>query len=80
MATHRLKAWPASYEPVFQGDKRTEWRRDDRGFEVGDVLVLEEFDPETQTLTGRKMYREITHILRGPDFGVPEGYVVMSIR
>ena len=80
MATHRLKAWPASFSAIYEGDKRAEFRKDDRGFDVDDQLILEEYDPATGNYSGRRMMRLVTHILRGPDFGVPEGYVVMSIR
>ena len=45
MATHELKCWPNAFEAIRDGRKRFEWRRDDRGFEVGDVLVLKLYDP-----------------------------------
>ena len=42
---HRLKTWPESFEAVFSGRKTHEWRRDDRPYEAGDRLLLEEFVP-----------------------------------
>lgn len=42
--THNLKTSPGYFEQVWQGLKTFEIRRDDRGFQRGDVVVLEEFD------------------------------------
>lgn len=78
MATHKLKTLPNVFEPIMAGQKVAEFRKDDRGFKVGHTLRLREWSPET-SYTKRVVEVEVTHILRGPDFGIPEGYVVMSI-
>jgi hypothetical protein len=77
---HDLKTWPAEFAAVEAGVKRFEWRKNDRGFEVGDVLRLQEYDPDREQHTHRETVVDVTYLLRGPLFGVPEGYVVMSIR
>ena len=82
---HYLKTWPEQYEAVLRGDKRHEFRIDDRGFGVGDVLVLREWVPNPKhpkggISTGRSCTAYVTHINRGPDFGIPEGYAVMTIH
>ena len=92
-AEHILKTWPNAFDAVKNGAKRFEWRRDDRGFEVGDVLVLRKWDPRDPfggggyvmwTPPGRSLsqYTElrvcVTYILRGL-FGVPPEFCVMSI-
>jgi hypothetical protein len=46
MTTHRLKTHPGPFADVEAGRKQFEIRKDDRGFAVGDVLVLEEWSPE----------------------------------
>lgn len=47
MKTHILKCWPAPFAEVEGGMKTVEVRRcDDRTFEKGDHLLLEEWDPE----------------------------------
>jgi hypothetical protein len=81
MKVHELKTWPDQFHAIFNGERKTcEFRRDDRGFEEGDCLHLREYDPEKKTYTEMSIVVRVTHIVRGPDFGIPEGFVVMSIR
>ena len=42
---HELKIWPQYYERVKEGLKTFEVRLDDRGFQVGDTVILKEFNP-----------------------------------
>ena len=78
MAKHSLKSWPEAFQAHVSGVKVADYRKDDRGFNVGDTLRLREWSKET-SYTGRVIEVEVTHIVRGPAFGIPEGYVVMSI-
>ena len=77
---HELKTWPRSYEALDDGRKRFEYRVDDRGFQVGDLLRLTEWDPDVGRCTGRQMDAWITYILRSPDHGMRAGYVAMSLK
>ncbi len=77
---HELKCWPEPFRAMQRGAKTAEFRRNDRDFQPGDVLGLFEWDPETNAYTGAHFERNVTHIERGPAFGIPEGYVVMSLR
>lgn len=88
--THQLKCWPKPFWEVFHGRKRFEIRKDDRSFAVGDTLDLREWNPDAlnrstmqATLgvyTGQAIVCSVTYISRGPDWGLPEGLVVMSIE
>ncbi len=77
---HILKTWPEPFLALWIGDKRFEFRRDDRGFEVGDQLQLEEWDPMTKEYSGRFVTCNVTYIARGPAWGIPEGYAILSLR
>ena len=77
---HDLKTWPEYFNEVFLGHKTFEVRKNDRDFKVGDYLILKEWDPNTNSYTGRMLARKVSYILKGGEFGVEEGYVVMSIN
>jgi hypothetical protein len=78
---HELKTWPGPFQAIVDGTKTFEFRRDDRGFEVGDILDLVEWDPHTKYAVGpeyRRLRVVVTYVLAA-GFGVPPGFVVMSI-
>lgn len=62
-------------------DKTCELRKADRDFKRGDYLMLVEFDPQRDRLTGRYLCRQITHIITGdqPPRGLVDGFVILSI-
>jgi hypothetical protein len=62
-ATHELKTWPEYFGALVDGSKTFEYRRNDRGFRVGDVLHLREWDSITGHYTGRDMRRRVTYVL-----------------
>ena len=85
---HTLKCWPVYFAAIERGDKMFEVRRDDRGFQKGDILNLVEYDPgpdaivptRTKGLTGNALQVEVTYVLTGGQFGIEPGYVVIGIR
>lgn len=77
---HELKTWPVYWFKVFMGRKTFEVRKNDRDFKVGDILILKEYDLESDTYTGRNLSRRVTFILEGGGFGIEEGFCVMSIQ
>jgi hypothetical protein len=54
MTEHRLKTWPIYFEEILSTRKRFELRYNDRKFEVGDWLVLEEYQPARLSNSGHK--------------------------
>lgn len=77
--THHLKIWPKFFVDVKSGAKQFEVRKNDRNFEVGDTLILEEFDPIKQVKTGAWIPEEITYKLDDPQF-VKEGFVILGMK
>jgi hypothetical protein len=81
---HELKCWPNAFAAIWDGRKTAEFRRDDRGFGIGDVLRLREYEPEgfngAAHYAGREVRVVVTDIRRPGPFGIPEGYVMMSFR
>ena len=74
--THNLKIWPEHFDAVASGVKRFELRFDDRGFNVGDRLVLREWNLDMHT--GRSCERVVSHILKWFE-GLSPGWVVLGI-
>lgn len=76
---HLLKTHPQPFTAVYYGYKKFEFRKNDRDFKADDQLILKEWDPMTQEYTGRKCLVQVTYILKNTEFGLPEGYCIMSI-
>lgn len=76
---HHLKIWPAEFKAICHGLKSWELRKNDRNFQVGDRLFLEEYDQEKKEYTGLYILAPVLYILEGGKFGLPEGMCIMSI-
>jgi hypothetical protein len=79
-STHDLKTWPSAFEPINNEDKLFEIRKNDRDFKVGDRLNLHEWNPESETYSGRVISCKVKYISYGPAWEIPIGYCVMSIE
>jgi hypothetical protein len=78
---HELKIWPRYFDDVESGVKKFEVRKDDRNFEVGDVLKLREYDKATGEYTGRECFREVIYRLPSAMFtGIEPGYCVLGLK
>ena len=76
---HILKTWPEYFEAVASGAKTFELRFDDRGYQVGDHLVLREWSV-TEGYTGRVIVKRVSYLVRGGVFGLTEDHVCMGLQ
>ncbi|MCB2378645.1 DUF3850 domain-containing protein [Hymenobacter sp. BT635] len=76
--THELKIWPACFTAVESGAKPFDVRENDRDFRVGDVLLLREYEPETEQYSGRTVLRAVSYVLLGGSFGLEAGWCVVG--
>ncbi|HAU65829.1 MAG: hypothetical protein A2017_17615 [Lentisphaerae bacterium GWF2_44_16] len=60
--TIKKKVWPVYFEAIISGKKKYELRLNDFEINEGDVLLLEEWDPETQSYTGRSIEKKVTYV------------------
>lgn len=85
---HELKTWPEYFEPILYGLKSFEIRKNDRDFNIGDVLVLREYEPNNESYSGRVIEVLVDYIMKpekpyvgvGPAAGISDEYILMSIR
>lgn len=93
MKIHELKILPQYFEKVLDGSKTFELRKDDRGFEVGDKLILKEYIPGyidwtgpeeviiEEKYTGRELQKEISYVLKGVEvYGLKKGFCILAIK
>lgn len=74
--THELKIAPEFFKAVCSGAKSFEIRRNDRDFKVDDMLLLQEYKPNSGEYTGRTVCRRVTYLT---DYAQKENYVVMGL-
>lgn len=78
---HELKIWQEYFRAVKTGEKPFELRKNDRNYQVGDLLRLMEYNKDTLEFTGEYCVRQVTYILKGRDIhGLAPDYCVMGIE
>lgn len=86
--THRLKSWTMFFKDIATGERTSDIRStEDRRFQVGDTLDLQEFDPVTFNYTGRYLYATITYVQTNKSnpcaishLALADEYAVLSIK
>ena len=85
---HELKTDSIQFQHVWSGLKSFEIRLDDRNFDVKDTLLLKETTYTGKQMlngmplyyTGREILVSVIHIMRGPVYGLADGWCIMSIK
>lgn len=77
---HVLKTWPMYFQPMVEGHKTFELRKNDRDFRVGDVLELREYDLANDHYSGRFIEVVVTYVLERGELGLAVGFCVLGIR
>lgn len=62
MKTHHVKSWKHFFQAIKDGSKKHDLRMNDRDFNVGDHLILEEYDNINGEYTGDKCRAMVTYI------------------
>lgn len=75
---HNLKTLPTYFNRTWELEKQFEIRKNDRGFQTGDKLSLEEWT-EDNSYTGRRIECTIKYVLHGFE-GLTDGYVALGIE
>jgi hypothetical protein len=83
---HKVKSWSHFFQAIAAGIKTHDLRKDDRGYVVGDKLLLEEYDNIKGEYTGRIVTADITYITNRQypcafsSSVLEEGYCILSIK
>lgn len=79
MKLHELKCEDPHFSDVAAGKKRFEWRKNDRDFQEGDLLLLRKWDPEAKRYPpSTPILVRVTSILT-EGYELPAGWCIMSI-
>lgn len=87
---HELKVWPDYFARLADGSKTFEIRKDDRGFQAGDELLLREWNPQSYwsatrngwvaDYTGRELSFRVGFVAKGVLFGLDLGeHAILSL-
>jgi hypothetical protein len=80
---HGLKCIAQFFDAIKDGSKTFEVRWDDRGYQVGDVLILNRIIPEMANIMDPQqpaIVLKVTYVLRGEEWGIMKGYVVLGFE
>lgn len=73
-----LKCWPEYFEETWNGNRYFEVRKNDRDYQLGDLLLIREWCPNLGDYTGRHIERTASYILKDEYF-VKKGFVVIGL-
>jgi ASC-1-like (ASCH) protein len=77
---HELKCRPEYFQRIAIGQKSFEVRKNDRNFQVGDIIILKEHDP-AEGFPDHGAYGVImASIIYIETYAQQEGYVVLGIK
>lgn len=77
--THILKTVQPFYDGVVAGRKKFEVRKNDKNFEIHDIVILSEYDVATNYFSRETTEFEITGILLYHRKALQDGYVVLRL-
>lgn len=76
---HYLKTWKPFFQDVKSGMKQFEVRKNDRDYQVGDTLILNEVDQNTEKHTGDWVAKSVVYKLDDTRF-VKEGFIILGLQ
>ena len=81
------KIWPKYFEKICNGEKDFEVRLNDYEYNIGDVLLLREWNPENKTYTGKSIEKTIKYIAKTKDMKYwteeeiqKNGFVILGLK
>lgn len=75
---HALRIRTDAFQRIYEGHRHHIARADSPKFEINDVLILKEYNPDTDEYTDRQIQVVVTDLERAPH--IFAGWIVMSIQ
>lgn len=81
MELHHLKIKENYFLALLSGDKTFEIRKNDRDFQVGDLIVFSVIDDRTCSIVDFGDVFRISYVLKDcKEYGLEDGYAVLSVE
>lgn len=77
--THHLEIQKPSFQEIKKGIKQFEVLKSDRDYQIGDTLILNEYDPVKKIPTGAWVPESITYKLDDTRY-LKDGYIVLGMQ
>jgi len=87
---HDLKCVPNLFQKIWTGTKTFDIRFNDRDYQTGDIIVLNELKPGFEDFhltddpencyTGRQIVAHIPYLMVGPRYGLMADWVILSLN
>jgi len=77
---YELKILPQYFKAVQEGTKTFKITKNDRGFKVGDTLLLKEWECLERGYTGQEITKEVIYILEDGQCVLEEGYCILGLK
>ena len=79
------KILPHYYRDVAYGDKTFEIRKDEDNVQVGDFILLREYNDDLSSITfgytGKQLSCIVSYVLRNvPEYGLKAGYCIIGLK
>lgn len=79
MSIHKLKTIQPYFEKCWEQSKTFDVRINDRDFQAGDIVYLQEYNDVEKTYSGRELKCTITYVLSNYP-NIRTGFVVFSFK
>jgi hypothetical protein len=76
---HKLKCTNPFFQQTLKGQKNWELRKNDRNYQIGDWIILQEHAPESDEFSGNFIAGQIVNILQDSE-GLKKGYCILYIH
>ena len=73
----KKKTWPKFFQEILEDKKKFEMRLADFDIKEGDILIFEEYNPETKEYTGRTIRKKVNFVTK---FNPAEAHSLEEIK